>query len=85
MYTKHHVFLGVIFSFILFLIFPKIGLIGFSLIILSTIFIDVDHYVYYIYKKKDWSLRNAYNWFIKAEKIFFSLPRSKRNKTYIAF
>lgn len=35
------------------------------LFILGSTLIDVDHYLYYVYKKKDWSLINAYNWFIQ--------------------
>lgn len=75
-----HLILGVAFSAILFLIFHKIGLIGFFLIIFSTFFIDVDHYFVYVYRKKDFSLKNAYNWFIKKERKLKKLSRGRRKK-----
>lgn len=85
MYPTQHIFLGIIFSSILLFIFPQIGLLGFLIILSSTILIDVDHYIYYVYKKKDWSLKKAYNWFIKNQKKFFSLSRKQRNKFYTGF
>ncbi|MBA7700024.1 hypothetical protein ES703_108730 [subsurface metagenome] len=85
MLPMHHLFSGIIFSLILLFLFPQIGLIGFLIIMLSTVLIDVDHYLYYVYKKKDWSLKHAYNWFIKNKKKFLSLSRKQRNKFYTGF
>ena len=85
MYVQSHLVLGLIFALILLVIFPQIGLIGFLLIALSTVLIDVDHYIYYVYKKKDWSLNNAYNWFIERSKRFQNLSRAQRNKVYSGF
>lgn len=82
MLPKHHIFLGTIFAAALFLIFPKIGLIGFLLIIASTVLMDADHYVYYVFKKRDLSLINAYKWFHKKHKRLLSLSRKKRNEIY---
>ena len=85
MHPPQHLFLGMIFSLGLFFIFPQIGLIGFLIILVSAVLIDVDHYLYYVYKKKDLSLKNAYKWFIDNEKRFFSLPRKQRNELYGGF
>ena len=82
MFPKHHILLGTIFAAALFLIFPKIDLIGFLLIIASTVLIDIDHYVYYVFKKRDLSLKNAYNWFIQKRKKYLALSRKKRNEIY---
>ena len=82
--SKHFIF-GLIFAGFLFLIFPKINFIGFLIIIFSTVLIDVDHYLYYVYKKKDFSLRNAYNWFIEHKKKLLSLPWEQRNKFQTGF
>ena len=82
MLPKWHIFLGTIFATALFLIFPKIDLIGFLLIIASTVLIDIDHYVYYVFKKRDLSLKNAYNWFIQKRKKYLALSRKKRNEIY---
>ncbi|MAH03331.1 hypothetical protein CMI39_00925 [Candidatus Pacearchaeota archaeon] len=85
MYVQSHLALGLIFALILLAIFPQIGLIGFLLIFSSTVLIDVDHYIYYVYKKKDWKINNAYSWFIKKTKKFHTLSRTQRNKVYGGF
>lgn len=79
MYPSQHFFLGLVFALVLLFIFPQIGFIGVVLIVFSN-FIDVDHYFYYIYKKKDWSLKNSYNWFIEKGKKFKSLTRKQKKK-----
>ena len=82
--SKHFIF-GLIFTGFLYFIFPKINFIGFLIIIFSTFLIDVDHYLYYAYKKKNFSLRNAYKWFIGHEKKLLSLPWKQRNKFQTGF
>jgi len=77
-----HLFFGILFVLILLSIFPQIGFIGFFLIILSTVLIDVDHYLYYVYKKNDLSLKNAYNWYIKNGKKYHTLPKDKQKNIY---
>jgi len=84
MYPKQHLFLGLAFSLILFLLYPKIGLTGFFLIFLSSVLIDIDHYVYYVVKKKDFSLKNAYLWFINIDKKMAKMTKKQRNNFYIA-
>lgn len=79
---KHLIF-GTMFSAICLILFPKIGFIGFFIIILSTVLIDVDHYIYFIYKKKDLNLKHAYNWVIETGKKFYSLPKTERDKFYL--
>ena len=82
--SKHFIF-GLIFAGFLYFIFPKINFIGFLIIIFSTFLIDVDHYLYYVYKKKDLSLKNAYKWFVANKKKFLSLPWKQRNKFQTGF
>ena len=85
MYPKQHFFSGMIFALFLLIIFPQIKLIGFFIIVLSTVLFDVDHYLYYVYKKKDFSLRNAYNWFDKEMIQCRSISREQRNNSYACF
>ena len=85
MLPTQHLFLGIIFSLILLFIFPQIGLIGFLIIMFSTVLIDVDHYLYYVYRKKDLSLKNAYNWFAFRKKKLSLLSRKQRNEFYTGF
>ncbi len=85
MYPKQHIILGAIFSLFLWIIYPQINLIGLSLLFFSSVLIDMDHYLYYFYKKKDWNLRRAYKWFMDNEKKFLSFPRKLRNNYYGGF
>ena len=59
--------------------FPQIGFIGFSFIFLSSFLIDVDHYMLYVYKKHNLSLRNAYKWFVEHMKRRLALPKPNRS------
>jgi len=77
--SKHFIF-GLLFAGVLYFIFPQITLMGFLIIIFSTFLIDVDHYLYYVYKKKDLGLKNSYNWFMKRRERFLALPWKQRNK-----
>lgn len=85
MYPLQHLFFGTLLGIFLLILFPQIWLINFVIVILSSVLIDVDHYLWYVYKKKDWSLTNAYNWFIKIIKKSFSFPRKQRNEFYVGF
>ena len=72
MLPKYHILLGFIFSLILYLIFPFIGFLGFFIIFFSSFLIDVDHYLYYIFKKKDFNLKKAYKYFFEKRKKIIS-------------
>lgn len=80
MKPSSHLIFGFIFSLILFLIFPAISWPGFLIIFLASVFIDVDHYMYYVIKKKDWNLKHAYFWFVEKEKKFQKLSIKERKQ-----
>jgi len=80
MLPKHHLLIGIIFSLVIYIIFPNIGIVPIMLIFLSSVLIDTDHYLYYIAKKRDFSLINAYNWFYEKRKRFVSMDPSTRLK-----
>ena len=80
MFPKAHLMFGLFLSLILLLFFPGISFLGVSLIFLSSFFIDVDHYLYYVYKERDWSLKRAYRWFIKRREEYHKLPRKEVGK-----
>jgi len=65
MLPKIHAILGAVFSILIYFIF-HISLFNAFLILFASIFIDFDHYVLYVEKKNDFSLKNAYN-FLKKE------------------
>lgn len=83
MLPRQHLIFGIIFSTICLIIFPQIGFIGFFIIIISTVLIDIDHYLYFVYKKKSWNLKHAYDWFIETGKKFYALPKEERDKFYL--
>ncbi len=70
MFPLYHGIFGALLSLILLLFFPQIGWIGASVIFASSILIDVDHYMYYVFKKKDFSLPRAYRYFVNLRNIY---------------
>ncbi len=78
MYIKYHIIFGAVFSTLIFVLFPEIKLIGLLLIFLSSVLIDTDHYLFYIYKKKDWNLKRAYDWNMIKLKKTLNLPKKQR-------
>lgn len=85
MLVSSHVIAGVLFSLVLFLIFPHIGLLYLLIIFLSSVLIDVDHYVYYIFNKKDMSLTNSYKHSMKQMRWYFAMTREKQRKVFHGF
>jgi hypothetical protein len=82
---RYHIFLGLIFSIVLFLIFPSISLIGAGIIFLSSFLIDVDHYIYYVLKEKDINPVKAVKYFFRKRKKLTSMNSKKRNEFYSGF
>ena len=82
MYPSQHLFIGIVFSLILFFIFPTIGILGATIVALSSVLIDVDHYFYYLIKKNDFNLKNSYKWYNEKIKKIFTLPKEKRLEYY---
>ena len=82
---EHHVLLGLIFSIIIFLIFPSIGFLGATLIFLASFLIDFDHYLYYVYRQKNLNLKKAYKWYKIRILRQRNLSRKQRSKSYIGF
>ena len=85
MYPIQHLALGTLFALFIFALFPQISLIGVLLIIASTVLIDMDHYIYYIIKKRNFNILKARKWFFNHEKIALTISREERNKTYPGF
>lgn len=82
MFVRVHVVLGAIFSFLLWLIFRDIGIVGAGIIFLSSFLIDVDHYIYYIFIKKDFSLKNSVKHFKLSREKAMKMPLEKRKNYY---
>jgi hypothetical protein len=80
MLPRAHIIVGLISSFILFLVCPQITFFYALIIFLASVLIDVDHYLYYAFRKKDLHLSRAYNWFRGQQKRFAKLKPSERSK-----
>ena len=63
------------FNFII--LHPPLGVL---IIFLSSVLIDVDHYLYYVFEKKRLSLKSAYNWFLIERSRFLKLSLEERKK-----
>jgi len=61
MLPKWHILFGLLFSLILYFFF-SVSLLNSSVVLLSSVIIDVDHYLFYVKRKKNWSLRKSYEW-----------------------
>lgn len=81
MHPKQHLVLGILFSILIFLFFQHIGWLAILIIILSNFLVDVDHYIYFVFKEKKISLRESYWWYIKRAEKFNKLS-AKKSKEY---
>ena len=80
MYPSKHILFGFLFSVSLYLIAPSIGIDGMTIIFLSSFLIDVDHYLYYVFMKKNLNLFKAMRWFKIKHSSWLKLSREERNK-----
>jgi hypothetical protein len=61
MLPKIHFIFGLIFSILLYFLF-HLTLFQAFLILFASVFIDVDHYMFIVKRKKIWNLKKAYYW-----------------------
>lgn len=80
MLVKYHIAIGLIASILIFLLFPQIGWFYTLVIFLSSVLIDFDHYLWYVYKKKDASLIRAVNFFYEKRDLFLKMDKKERVK-----
>jgi hypothetical protein len=85
MIPKNHIVLGFLFSTILFFLSPKIGLIEASIIFLSSFLIDIDHYLYFVFKNKKINPIKAIKYFFNKREKFLSLSKKEKSKVYSGF
>ncbi len=85
MLPQHHFLIGSISSIFIYLNFPEISILNIIIFLLASVLIDVDHYLYYVYRKKDWNLKNAINWFMRNGKALKKLDIKKRAEFYTGF
>ena len=77
MFPKQHIIINFFISLILlFFLSPLYVLIFY----LSSFLIDIDHYAYYVFEKKDLSLRKSYRWFKIKDSRWKKLTTKERRK-----
>ena len=84
MLPKTHILIGFVVSLAIFLLFPQIGWFYALIIFLSSFLIDFDHYLWYVFKKKDWSVTRAISWMHKKRDFLLSLSVQQRNQYQVA-
>lgn len=84
MHPSKHIIINLIISLILLLFINPLYT---AIFFLSSFLIDIDHYIYYIFEKKRFSLKSAYNWYIIRKKQFhdLSLKERKKHRYFIFF
>lgn len=79
-HSFYHLFFGIIFIGILHFIFPQISFISLLIIFSSSILIDFDHYLDYVYRKKNFSLKKACEWFVKRKEKLKEFSKQEKQK-----
>lgn len=84
MFPKYHLILGILFVIILHFVFPQLSWLHLCIIFLSSFLIDIDHFIYYAYKKKlnlgFKTLREAYEWHKDRWRKEYTLSKEQRKK-----
>ena len=62
MYPKYHIIIGAILSTILLVFYPSLGIFPITIIFLSSFIFDIDHYLFYLKREKNFNLKKAYYW-----------------------
>jgi len=65
---KTHIYFGILFAGLIYLVFPVIGIVGFLVLLSASILIDIDHYSIYVWRKKDFSYKRSVEWFLDLQK-----------------
>ena len=80
MLPKQHIIYGAIFSLALFILVPQVTLTKAIIVFLAAVLIDIDHYLFYVIDKKDFSLKNSFKWYKKHAKNWLKMSPTTREK-----
>jgi len=84
MMPKTHILSGIVASSVLYSVFD-VSFIAALFFLKASVLIDVDHYLFYVWRKKDFHLGRAFDWFIEKKKVFEKLVRLERKKVMNAW
>ena len=77
MLPRWHILFGFIFSLIVYSIF-SLDIVGFIILFISTWIFDIDHYLWFIFKEKNFSLIAAYKYFLERRKKLKKLLKKQK-------
>jgi len=83
MMPSDHMLYGFIAALIILFLFPSIGAYGLLVIFLASVLIDADHYLYYVYKTRDFNLSNAMSFYLEIGKKQCSSKKSAKEPLMI--
>jgi len=78
MLPKTHTIFGFLFSIVIFLLFPSVGWLGFFLIWASSVLIDVDHYLYAVWRTGKIGIGKSYKWFFRYNDAYQKLSKKEQ-------
>jgi hypothetical protein len=64
MMPGEHMLWGFCFCLLTVMVFPQIGLFGLFIVFMSSIFIDIDHYIASVKAGNGWGVGKAYSWYM---------------------
>lgn len=77
-----HLILGIFLAVTIFVVYPSVNVLGLAIIVLSSVLIDIDHYFYYIYKRKNINPIKAYKWYTTNRKKCCSLAKEQKAQVH---
>jgi len=80
MLPKWHILIGFVFSYILVYFFNVPFISGLIIFISSWLIIDLDHYIYYIYKRKDQNFFRFYYLSLEEGDYYNNLTKAEKDK-----
>ena len=83
MLPKWHIFYGAVFALFLWFVWPGLGWVNALIIFLASFLIDADHYLHYVFRKRDLNLRKSFKWFIDFGPIYEKLSNKERKEIYL--
>ncbi|MBU0959659.1 MAG: hypothetical protein KKB31_06960 [Nanoarchaeota archaeon] len=78
-----HIVLGLLLALVLLFVFPKVTFTEAFIVFLSSFLIEFDHYLEFVYRKKSFSLKKAYQWHVMLEKKTLALSLEKRKRLFL--
>lgn len=82
MLPKKHFIFGLVASIVFYFLIPSLSLLEIIIFFFSSVLIDFDHYLYFLYKKKSFNLKKAYFYFRKEGSKLHKKLKEEQKKYY---